>query len=230
MTSLENEDQAPQRSTDEVGAGNTFFLVRAVVEGEKPEAMELLSHKCVHYIKSRFSRNSFPRGVEFNDFVSDVMLKIILAIESFEDRGQDSFWKWVQVVANNVWRDMWRRFHRDQKLGLLGRGVSNEGSDEHVAHSIPEAAPARQASPTQIARFHELARSEDECIRRLPENWRRVYVMRRKFELSFAEISVKVGGTNEATLRSHYARARDQIRGCLGAKIDAFGETIQGWQ
>lgn len=230
MTSSEGQDQALQRSIDEVEAGNTYSLLRAIADGEKPDALELLPQKCLRYIKSRFSRNSFPHGVDFNDFVSDVMLKIILGIDSFEDRGPDSFWRWVQTLANNVWRDMWRRFHRDQKLGLLGRGGSHEDSGEHVAHSIPEAAPARHASPTQIARFHELARSEDECIRRLPENWRRVYVMRRKFELSFAEISVKIGGTNEATLRSHYARARDHIRGCLGARIDALGETIQGWQ
>jgi DNA-directed RNA polymerase specialized sigma24 family protein len=54
--------------------------------------------------------------------------------------------------------------------------------------------------------------------------------MRRQHELSFAEISAKSVGTNEATLRSHYMRARDKVRECLGAKIDALGTKIQGWQ
>ena len=60
---------------------------------------------------------------------------------------------------------------------------------------------------------------------------REVYVMRRQHELSFAEISERTNGTNEATLRSHYMRARDRgARVPRQAKIDALGTKIQGWQ
>jgi len=54
--------------------------------------------------------------------------------------------------------------------------------------------------------------------------------MRRQLDLSFAEISARMGGIKEATLRSHYMRARDHIRDCLGSKIDELGKTISGWQ
>jgi DNA-directed RNA polymerase specialized sigma24 family protein len=58
---------------------------------------------------------------------------------------------------------------------------------------------------------------------------RDVYVMRRQHELSFAEISERTGVTNEATLRSHFMRARDKVRDCLGGKLDEIGTKIQGW-
>lgn len=222
-----NERPAKPRPAD---VGATEFLVREVVHGEKAEAWGALSEKILHYLKTRFGRSSFPQGIEFTDFVSDVMLKILTSIETFEYRGKDSFWKWVQTLAGNMWRDLWRRHNRDQKLGLLGRGDSGSGGSDTRTFSIPESTPTKEETPTQIVRFRELEKAEKECVGKLPEHMRDVYVMRRQHDLSFAEISERSGGTNEATLRSHYMRARDRVRECLGAKIDALGTKIQGWQ
>jgi RNA polymerase sigma factor (sigma-70 family) len=217
-------DEPTPRPTE---VGGTEFLVREVVHGEKKGAWGALSEKILHYLKTRFGHSSFPQAVEFSDFVSDVMLKILTSIETFEYRGKDSFWKWVQTLAGNMWRDLWRKHNRDQRLGLLGRGESDSGDRPP---SLTETAPTREETPTQIVRFRELEQAERDCVARLPSPHKEVYVMRRQHELSFAEISAKSGGTNEATLRSHYMRARDKVRECLGAKIDALGTKIQGWQ
>lgn len=230
MTSDDTDPKQPRPSA-QAGAGGTEFLLREVAHGEKTQAWGMLSQKCLHYLKTRFGSSSFPQGIEFNDFVSDVMLKILTSIGSFEYRGKDSFWKWVQTLAGNMWRDLWRKHSRDKKLGLLGRGDSSSGSaDESAVFSVPESAPTREETPTQIVRFRELARIEQDCVDRLSENMRDVYVMRRQHDLSFAEISQRQGGANEATLRSHYMRARDKVRECLGTKIDQLGTKIQGWQ
>ena len=147
---------------------------------------------------------------------------------AFEYRGKDSFWKWVQTVAGNLWRDFWRRHERDRKLGLLGRGDLGAGEDRPPA--LTEVAPSSGETPTQIVRFRELAKAEQECIDKLPKQMRDVYVSRRQLDLSFAEISTKTGIANEATLRSHYMRARDRVRECLGSKLDEIGARINGWQ
>jgi RNA polymerase sigma factor (sigma-70 family) len=200
------------------------------VRGEGGQAWGALSAKIVHYLRTRFGNSSFPQGIEFNDFVSDVMLKILTSIETFEHRGKDSFWKWVQTLGGNLWRDLWRKFNRDRQLGLLGRGDHERTDSDTRPPSVTEAAPATGESPTQIVRFRELERAERECVMKLGKQMRDVYVLRRQHELSFAEISERMGGIKEATLRSHYMRARDQIRDCLGGKIDELGTRIQGWQ
>jgi RNA polymerase sigma factor (sigma-70 family) len=218
----------PQKPPEPAISG-TEFLVREVVHGEATQAWTALSEKILHYLRTRFGHSSFPQGVEFHDFVSDAMIKILTSIESFEYRGKDSFWKWVQTLGGNLWRDYWRRHERDRKLGLLGRG-DHTGGDDSRPPSLTEAAPAQGETPTQIVRFRELEKAEGECVAKLPKQMREVYVMRRQHELSFAEISERSGGINEATLRSHYMRARDKLRECLGAQIDALGTKIQGWQ
>jgi RNA polymerase sigma factor (sigma-70 family) len=225
----------PSKPADDDGAPKqvplgTEFLVREVVHGEKSRAWIDLSAKIVFYLRTRFGNSSFPPGTEFSDFVSDAMLKILTSIESFEYRGKDSFWKWVQTLAGNVWRDMWRRFDRDRRLGLAGRGESNASDGDSRPPSATEAARSHEETPTQVVRFRELERAEAECVAKLPKQMREVYMLRRQQELTFAEISEKTGGVKEVTLRSHYMRARDSVRECLGSKLDQLGKQIQGWQ
>lgn len=218
----------PPPKPDGPGTWGTEFLVREVVHGEAQQAWNQLSAKILEYLRTRFGHASFPNGIEFQDFVSDAMLKILTSIDTFEYRGKDSFWKWVQTLAGNLWRDFWRRHERDRKLGLLGRGETPTGGEER-APSLTEGAASKGETPTQIVRFRELAKAEAECVAKLPKQMRDVYVMRRQHELSFAEISERTGVTNEATLRSHFMRARDKVRDCLGGKLDEIGTKIQGW-
>ena len=229
MTPNDPNDKKTPPPTDPAALGSTEFLVREVVHGEKQQAWNALSEKILYYLRTRFGHASFPRGVEFSDFVSDARVKIISSVDTFEYRGKDSFWKWVQTLAGNLWRDLWRRFDRDRQLGLLGRGDADAGDGDSRPLSAAEAAPAKGETPTQIVRFRELERAEKECVEKLPKHMHEVYVMRRQHDLSFAEISAKSGGINEATLRSHYMRARDRIKECLGSKLDELGTKIQGW-
>ncbi len=229
-TEPESDPKKTPASPDPAAIGGTEFLVREVVHGQATRAWSDLSAKIVHYLRTRFGSSSFPQGIEFNDFVSDVMLKILTSIETFEHRGKDSFWKWVQTLGGNLWRDLWRKFNRDRQLGLLGRGDGDAGDSDTRPPSATEAAPATGETPTQIVRFRELERTERECVAKLSKQMREVYIMRRQQDLSFAEISERMDGIKEATLRSHYMRARDQVRDCLGSKIDELGKRLQGWQ
>lgn len=218
----------PPPKPDGPGTWGTEFLVREVVHGEAQQAWNQLSAKILEYLRTRFGHASFPNGIEFQDFVSDAMLKILTSIDTFEYRGKDSFWKWVQTLAGNLWRDFWRRHERDRKLGLLGRGDVGAGEDRPPA--LTDVAPSRGETPTQIVRFRELAKAEQDCIDKLPKHMQDAYVLRRQHDLSFAEIAARTGIANEATLRSHYMRARDRVRECLGSKLDELGTRISGWQ
>lgn len=217
-------------SSNSPAPGDTQRLVREAVHGEAARAWTALSAKIVYYLRTRFGNASFPPGAEFLDFVSEVMAKVMTSIGSFEDRGHDSFWRWVQTIGGNQWRDMWRRYDRDRKLGLIGRG-EGDGSETGTGLSVSplKTAPVAGESPTEVVRFRELERAEQECIAKLPRQMRDVYTMRRQRELSFAEISEQLDGIKEVTLRSHYMRARDLVRECLATKVDELGKRVQGW-
>jgi RNA polymerase sigma factor (sigma-70 family) len=222
-----NEKHQVPHEVPPVGS-ETSNLVRKAVTGEAQRAWPALSEKIVAYLRPRFGHSAFPPGIEFHDFVSDLMAKVMTSIKNFEDRGRDSFWRWVQTIGGNLSRDMWRRFERDRRLGLAGRGEAEADADA-PPRGI-DAAAATGETPTGIVRFRELEKAEQECTAKLGKTMRDVYVMRRQHELSFAEIAAHTGIANQATLRSHYMRAREQIRECLAKKIDELGKQLKGWQ
>lgn len=223
------EPAQPDQTPQSAALGETQYWVNEAVHGESSRAWTALSAKIVYYLRTRFGSCSFPPGTEFNDFVSDLMAKVMTSIHGFEDRGKDSFWRWVQTIGGNLWRDMWRRFDRDRKLGLVGRGDHQTTTGDSNRVSVTEGAKAPGETPTQVVRFRELERAEQECIEKLQKQMRQVYVMRRQQELSFAEISEALGGIKEVTLRTHYMRARDQVRECLASKLDDLGKRVPGW-
>lgn len=93
-------------------------------------AWTALSAKIVHYSRTRFGGCSFPPGTGFDGFVDDLLAKVRTSIHSFEEMGDDSFWRWVQTIGDNLWRDLWRRFDRDHKRGFLGAGGQAGWPDE----------------------------------------------------------------------------------------------------
>ncbi|HIE71574.1 MAG TPA: hypothetical protein EYP98_16170, partial [Planctomycetes bacterium] len=67
MTGSDSDPNNPahdEKPMPQAGAGGTEFLLREVVSGEKTEAWGMLSQKCLHYLKTRFGRSSFPQGIE----------------------------------------------------------------------------------------------------------------------------------------------------------------------
>ena len=223
------EPERPDPPSPSAAIGETQFWVHEAVHGESSRAWTALSAKIVYYLRTRFGNASFPPGTEFNDFVSDLMAKVMTSIQSFEDRGKESFWRWVQTIGGNLWRDMWRRFERDRKLGLAGRGEQDAQNDSGPI-SLTGMAPAKGETPTQIVRFRELESADQQCIEKLPRQMKDVYVRRRQNELSFQEISVELGGIKEATLRSNYMRARDLVRECLARRLDELGTQTKAWK
>ncbi|MGE3171982.1 MAG: RNA polymerase sigma factor [Planctomycetota bacterium] len=204
---------------------DTQFIVSQAQRDEQ-RAWVQLSGKVLFFLRGRFGNVSFPPGMEFDDFASEVMLKLLGDIAKFQDQGKDSFWGWVYMLSQNRLNDLWRRYNREQQLGLVGRGETNETGvvrldDRHD----PDA-----ESVSEIMCIREIEAAERDCAARLPTDMRNVYFMRRQQDLSFAAISAAMNGIKEVTLRSHYKRARDFIKDCIRQKIDALGGRFEHWR
>lgn len=215
--------QAPanvQEPAAPVVGESTEVLVRLAVGTAGGEAWEPLSKKIEERLRERFGGGSrLPPGVEFGDLLGDLSIKVLTKLGEFEDRGQDAFWRWVQTIASNLERDYWRRHLRAKALGLTGPG---EAADDDQPSRLAEVAQPGE-SPTSIVRLRELERAEAECVAQLAQPYRRIYELRRRMELSYAEISRQLDGQNQATLRCHYLRAREQVQAMLRERLDRFG-------
>lgn len=204
---------------------DTQFIV-SQAQLDEQRAWVQLSGKVLFFLRSRFGNVQFPPGMEFDDFASEVMLKLLADITRFVDQGKGSFWGWAYMLAQNRLNDLWRRSNRDQRLGLVGTGEPDEtGSIRLDDRPDPDG-----ESVSEIMNVREIEAAERDCAARLPEDMRQVYLMRRMQEHSFATISAAMDGIKEVTLRSHYKRARDFVKDCIRKKIDTLGGKFEGWR
>lgn len=198
---------------------------------DEQRAWDLLSGKVVFFLRSRFGGVSLPPGCEFDDFGSEVMLKLLGEIRRYQDQGKGSFWGWVYMVAQNRLNDLWRRHNRDHRLGLVARGDPGDEDQESTRTlALDQHTDRDSPSISEVMNVHELEAVERDCVSRLPQDMREVYLLRRQQELTFAEISPRVGGIKEVTLRSHYKRARDYVKDCIKRKLDDLGARFQDWR
>lgn len=210
---------------------DTHFIVQSAQRNER-HAWTLLSAKVLFFLRSRFGNVNLPSDIEFDDFGSEVMLRILGDIHRFTDTGKGSFWGWVYILAQNLLNDLWRRHQRRQRIGLLPLGDAGDDSDsgEQPDSRFDQMSQPNQPSPPELAHLSELEGIERDCAARLPESMCRIYLMRRERELSFDEISAEFRGVKAVTLRSYYKRSRDFVKDCIQRKLDNLGSTFGAWR
>ncbi len=206
------EGLAPNSVPVESGASldmdKTQNLVSDASEDNASPAWGPLSQKIERRMRQRYGhRRRFPFGFEFEDFQMTVMARIIEDLRKYRSQSGESFWSWFFVVADNVLVDLMRRESAQKR----GGGRSAEGHD--ALHAVTD---ERVPSPTVMIRVRELEDAEMRCANRLSPHARDVYLKRRQ-GLSFSEIAEVFEGKSEATLRSTYKRAREEVfRGVQG--------------
>ncbi len=179
-----------------------------------------LSGKINFQLRSFFGRVRLPPTLDFDDFLSEVMLVILRDIGTFQDRGRGAFWAWVQRLAHNRLNDLWRYY--DAQCRRVAPAAAALAADEEGGDPLAEVPDPNAVPVSEIIAYRELEQAELDCLRRLPIDMQRVYVLRRRDELPFRAIMIAIERDNEVTVRSLYRRARDFVRRCLETKMDAL--------
>jgi RNA polymerase sigma factor (sigma-70 family) len=177
-----------------------------------------LSGKITFQLRSFSGGVRLPPTLDFDDFVSEVILAVLRDISTFQDRGKGAFWAWVQRLAHNRLNDLWRYYDAQCRCGARRTIAANDDVDP-----LAEVADPHATTGTEILALRELEQAEWDCLRHLPSDMQRVYLLRRRDELPFRKIMTEIGRDNEVTVRSLYKRARDYVRRCLESKMDALG-------
>lgn len=94
-----------------------------------------------------------------------------------------------------------------------------DGSDYSYLTTLPD--PARQ--PEEQVELRELRILLLEAIDMLPSRYRRVVLLRYARQLSFREIGQELG-IPEATVKTHFSRAKQPLRALLAPELASAGE------
>lgn len=153
-------------------------------------------------------RRMCPNEEDAQEAAQDAFLAAWRSIGSF--RGESSFSTWLYRLATNACIDLLRRSRRNG-----AGGVSLD--DEETALELVDPQPL----PQQELEKHETQRLIQEGLAALPEDYRRILLLREAEGLSFAEIA-EVTGLELGTVKSRISRGRILLRNYLTASGNFF--------
>jgi len=165
-------------------------LLRAAREGS-PEALDRLyaqvGGRLLALIRLRMGVTLRAR-VESRDILQATLLKSFERIEQFEGDTGGSLMAWLARIAENEIRDRVDFDHR------IRRDVAREAALEPAGATIA----SRQHSPLSMTILNEEADRLERAMERLEPPHREVILLRKFEELSFREIAVRMGRSEDA--------------------------------
>lgn len=168
------------------------------------EALVLLYEKKIYTL----CRRMCPNEEDAQEAAQDAFLAAWRSIGSF--RRESSFSTWLYRLATNACIDLLRRSRRNG-----AGGVSLD--DEETALELVDPQPL----PQQELEKHETQRLIQEGLAALPEDYRRILLLREAEGLSYAEIA-EVTGLELGTVKSRISRGRILLRNYLTASGNFF--------
>lgn len=133
------------------------------------------------------------------DATQEAFIKAWTSLASF--RGESKFSVWLYRLANNVCIDLLRR-RRSDTVSL----TQTDSDGEEVELEIAD----ESASPEKVLERKELKKSLDAALASLPEDYRRVLLLRENGDLSYEEIAQALD-MDIGTVKSRIFRARKKL-------------------
>lgn len=168
----------------------TTTLLREARTGS-PEALDRLlqryAGKLLTYIRARMGRGLRPR-VDSHDVLNETLLKAFLGLERFEGGEGGALMAWLARIADNEIRDL-AEFH--------GRHRRDARRERALEAGHAEIAARLRSATSRIVLRDELERVL-RALDTLDDSHRRVIVLRKLEELSFAEIAERMEKSPDA--------------------------------
>jgi RNA polymerase sigma-70 factor, ECF subfamily len=143
-----------------------------------------------------------------SDIVQETFLEAQRAFGKFQGTSDEELRAWLRRILLNNLGDFTRRYRGtdmravDREVGLAGEGSSAEaGANLSADASTPSAHALEQEESDLLV----------QAIERLPDDYRRVILLRYREELSFEEIGERMN-RSPAAVRKLWARAMVRLR------------------
>lgn len=187
-----------------VSAGNDpsdELLFGKVKEGDEVSLRLLLARyrERLQALVERQLPGRLRRRFSVADVLQEIRIAVLQGRSQFEDRGPDSFRKWVFGIAANKVRETLRR-HAGTNKRAANREVSRGMRRDTTQF------PAQGPSPSEAAMASELAERVRVAMNALPDDYREVLRLTRQEGLTLRETAEHMGRSREA-VKKLYGRA-----------------------
>ena len=152
--------------------------------------------------------------VDAADLVQEAFLEAHRSFPRFAGQTEAEFLSWLRQILAHRLAKLLRRYLGTQRRDVrLERELTVE--IDRSSRLLDRGLMALSSSPSRQARRREQAALLAEALRRLPEDYREVLILRHLEEQSFPEVARRLGRSVEA-VKKLWARAVPRLREVLG--------------
>jgi RNA polymerase sigma-70 factor (ECF subfamily) len=171
---------------------NDYELVQAYIAGEK-DVFDILVHR--HQQKLYNYINSVVKDKDASDDIfQDTFIKVVNVLRSGTYREEGKFVQWIMRIAHNLIIDY---FRKEQKVKYVR-------SNDEV--NVFDVIGNFEDSQETLMIKKQINKDIRNLVKQLPEEQRRVLIMRHYADMSFKEIAERTGvSINTALGRMRYA-------------------------
>lgn len=146
------------------------------------------------------------------DLAQEVFIRIWRSIGAL--RNPHAFRGWLNQLVTNLFYDELRRRPRNATISIDESLKQDDGED--TTRDIAD----RSSMPDELTQRQELSEAIDSAIQKLPDQFRRVIVLRELEGLSYDEIAM-ITHSEIGTVKSRIARARAKVQDMLEEYLKA---------
>jgi RNA polymerase sigma-70 factor (ECF subfamily) len=145
------------------------------------------------------------------DLAQEVFLKVYLSLSSFDPRYR--FTTWLYRIASNCAIDHLRK-KKPQTCSLYGE--TPDGQPEDADRTLA----GNEPTPDEMLRLRELQHRLERAIRRLPQDYRQLILLRHRQHCRYDEIA-RITQLPIGTVKNRIFRAREILRHELADMLDS---------
>jgi RNA polymerase sigma-70 factor (ECF subfamily) len=196
------------------GATNleTERLLELAKAGNGPALGELLEQYRAYL--GLLVRVQVGRGLQMkldaDDVVQEAFLEAHQGIARFRGGSEREFLAWLRQILGAVMANLVRHYYGTKRRDVRLERALNDDLDRS-SDALGACLVASQSSPSQQAARREQSVILADALRRLPDDYREVIILRQLEEISFPEVARRMGRT-EDSVKNLWARALARLR------------------
>lgn len=198
------DEQTPQQECDD----SPSLIVSFDPSTEAGQRLEVFRPYLLKIAMAELS-DAIQGKIGASDIVQETIIKGYENYTAFRGSTNEEFAGWLRTILLRIMSN-WHKVYRAQK-----RDLSLE-----VPTDV-QLVPPTQQSPSEVALTREQKLILDAAISRLPNHYRQAILLRHRENLTFSEIGIRIGNSEEAA-RKTWARAVEQLK----QELQQHGATI----
>jgi RNA polymerase sigma-70 factor, ECF subfamily len=212
-----NHEQPSPNPPGELAPHELESLCRQAASGDQEAVTRLLCHHHPRLLGFTIRKIGidWQGKLDAEDVLQEAYISVFAGINTFEYRGEDSFYHWATRIIEHRFLDQVRALRRKKRDATREVSAGTLGGDTSRHHSMLDRLMPDLTTASRVMRRQDAVAAMMMCMAKLPDDYRDVVQRVYLDEQPIAEVARELGRTEDA-VRRLAGRAVERLAASMG--------------